>query len=129
LSSGPGEFDLTAAWYRKVQGDLRAFLEGFATRLEGAIPGHVTVERKRDGLFSKISHVAQVTIDTGPNLYTLRVDHNHLSAVRAKLVRGVTLKSEVLDLSEWLAALTADLKRLTELTGAAHDVLQDFLMS
>jgi hypothetical protein len=129
VSSGPGEFDLAAAWYRKAQGDLRAFLEGFAIRLEGAVPGHVTVERKRDGLFSKTSHVAQVTIDTGPNLYTLRRENNHLEAVRAKLVRGVTLKSEALDLPEWLAALTVDLKQLAEQTGAAHDVLQDFLMS
>jgi hypothetical protein len=42
LTSEPGDFDLSAAWYRKSQGDLRAFLEGFATRMEGAIPGHVT---------------------------------------------------------------------------------------
>jgi hypothetical protein len=129
LTSGPGDFDLSAAWYRKAQGDLRAFLEGFATRMTGAIPGHVTVERKRDGLFSTTSHVVKVAIDAGPSVYVLHLENNHLSAVRAKSVRGVTLKSEPMDMPEWLAALNADIQRLAERVGAAHGVLHEFLMS
>ena len=77
MTSGPSDLDLSAAWYRKAQGDLRAFAEAFATRMEGAIPGHVTVERKRDGLFSKSTHVAKVAIDTGPNVYVVRLEKNH----------------------------------------------------
>jgi hypothetical protein len=129
LTSESDEFDLRAAWYRKAQGDLRAFLEGFAARMEGAIPGHVTVERKRDGLFSKTSHVIKVAIDTGPGVYVLSLENNHLTALRAKAVRGVTLKSEAMDLPDWLAALNSDIQHLAERAGAAHDVLHDFLMS
>jgi hypothetical protein len=129
LTSGPSDLDLSAAWYRKAQGDLRAFAEAFATRMEGAIPGHVTVERKRDGLFSKSTHVAKVAIDTGPNVYVVRLEKNHLSALRSKSVRGVTLKSEPMDFPEWLNALNADVQRLAERAGATHDVLHDFLMS
>ncbi len=129
VTSGPGDFDLSAAWFRKAQGDLRAFLEGFATRMEGAIPGHVTVERRRDGLFSKTSHVVKVAIDAGPAVYVLHLDNNHLSALRAKSVRGVTLKSEAMAVPEWLAALNADVQRLAERADAAHGVLHDFLMS
>ena len=129
MTSGPGDFDLSAAWYRKAQGDLRAFLEGFAVRMEGAIPGHVTVERRRDGLFSKTSHVVKVAIDAGPSVYVLHLDNNHLSALRSKSVRGVTLKSEPMAVPEWLVALNADIQRLAEQVGAAHGVLHDFLMS
>ena len=129
MTSGPGDFDLSAAWYRKSQGDLRAFLEGFATRLEGAIPGHVTVERRRDSLFSKTSHVVKVAIDTGGNVYVVCLENNHLSALRAKAVRGVTLKSESMEFPGWLAALNADIQRLAERVDAAHGVLHDFLMS
>lgn len=129
MSGGPGEFDLSAAWYRKAQGDLRAFLEGFAARMEGAIPGHVAVERRRDGLFSKTSHVVKVAIDAGASVYSLCLDGSRLSALRAKSVRGVTLKSEAMDLPEWLNALNADVQRLADQTGAAHGVLHDFLMS
>jgi hypothetical protein len=123
------DFDLSAAWYRRAQGDLRAFLEGFATRMERAIPGRVTVERKRDGLFSKTSHVAKIAIDTGPNVYVVALEHKQLTALRSKAVRGVTLKSEPLDFPDWLAALRADIERLAERDGAARDVLHDFLMS
>jgi hypothetical protein len=129
LTSGPGEFDLSTAWYRKAQGDLRAFLEGFATRLEGAIPGHVTVERKPDGFFSSMSHVVKVAIDVGANLYVVALERNHLTALRAKSVRGVTLKTETLDFPDWLNALNADIQQLAERAGVAHDVLHDFLMS
>jgi hypothetical protein len=129
LTSGPGEFDLSTAWYRKAQGDLRAFLEGFATRMEGAIPGHVTVERKYDGLFSSTSHVVKVEIETGANLYVVALERNHLTAWRSTAVRGVTLKTETLDFPDWLNALNADIQRLAERAGAAHDVLHDFLMS
>lgn len=129
MTTGSGDFDLSAAWYRKAQGDLRAFLEGFAARMEAAIPGHVTVDRKRDGLFSKTSHVVKVAIDAGPGVYVLALENNHLSALRAKAVRGVTLKSEPMDLPDWLAALNSEVQRLAERTGAAHDVLHDFLMS
>ena len=128
-TSGPDEFDLSAAWYRRAQGDLRAFLEGFAARMEGAIPGHVSVERRRDGLFSKSSHVIKVTISAGSVVYALQLENNHLAALRAKAVRGVTLKSEVMPVPEWLVALNADVQRLAEQAGAAHDVLHDFLMS
>jgi hypothetical protein len=34
--------------------------------MAGAIPGHVTVERRRDGLFSTTSHVIKVAIDPVP---------------------------------------------------------------
>lgn len=127
--SGPGEFDLSAAWYRKAQGDLRAFLEGFAARMEGALPGRVTVERRRDGLFAKTSHVVKVAIDAGPAVYVLHLENNHLSALRAKSVRGVTLKSEPMAVPEWLAALNVEIQRLAEQVDAAHGVLHDFLMS
>ena len=129
MTSEPGDFDLSAAWYRKAQGDLRAFLEGFATRMMGAFPGHVTVERRRDGLFSTTSHVVKVAIDAGPSVYVLFLEHNRLSALRAKSVRGVTLKSEPMTVPEWLAALNADVQLLAERAGAAHGVLHDFLMS
>lgn len=129
MTSGPGEFDLSTAWYRKAQGDLRAFLEGLATRMEGAIPGHVTVQRKPDGLFSSTSHVVKVAIDTGANIYVVALERNHLTALRAKSVRGVTLKTETLDFPDWLNSLNADIQQLAERAGVAHDVLHDFLMS
>jgi hypothetical protein len=62
VSGEPGDFDMSAAWIRRSQGDLKAFMEGLAARLDGAVPGRVSVERKRDGLFAKTSHIVRVAI-------------------------------------------------------------------
>jgi hypothetical protein len=129
LSDGPSDFDMSAAWLRKAQGDLKAFMAAFAARMSDAIPGRVTVDRRRDGLFSSTSHVIQVTIDAEGNVYSLALDKAHLTARRTKAVRGVTLKSEELPVPEWLAALHRDIQRLAEHAGSAQSVLHDFLMS
>ncbi|MGH7097167.1 MAG: hypothetical protein ACREE4_05845 [Stellaceae bacterium] len=129
MDTEAGDFDLGMAWYRKAQGDLRAFMEAFAARLDGAVPGRVKIERRRDGLFSRTNHVVKVTITGEANAYVLSLDDGRLSAARAKSVRGVTLKSETMDFPEWLSALNADLQLLAERAGNAQGALHDFLMS
>ena len=52
------EFDLNAAVLRHSERDMRAFMAALAVRLETALPGRVTIERKRDGL-SEVTSVLQ----------------------------------------------------------------------
>ena len=129
MSDGSDAFDLNAAWMRKAQGDLGAFMEAFATRMTGALPGRVAVERKREGFFSSRTRVVKVTIETGQHIYSLVFDSARLAAQRAKAVRGVTLKSEILPVPEWLAALNHEVEALSGELGAARRVIHDFLMS
>ena len=125
----PAEFDTGAAEIRRGHGDMRAFMEGLAARLEGALPGAVVVDRERDGLFSRTSHAASVTVTLERWVYAVALVHGHAKCRRAKTVRGVTLSSEEMTLPAWLAALSADLRTLGDQAGAAHDALHDFLMS
>lgn len=104
-------------------------MEGFAVRMEGALPDHVRVERKRDGLFSSSSHAVKVTVDTGSNIYALERHHGHFVARRTKAVRGVTLRSEEMAIPDWLDALNRDVMGLAGQAESAHGVLHDFLMS
>lgn len=129
MTQDPNDFDLSAAWFRKAQGDLKAFVEAFAVRMEGAIPGHVLVDRKRDGLFSKQTHVHKISIRTDAALYVLAFDKSQISAHRSKEVRGITLKSETLPVGDWIAALNRDVAALSQRAGSEQDVLQKFLMS
>jgi len=123
------DFDLSAAWFRKAQTDIKAFMEGFVARMESALPGRVRVDRKRDGLFSSTSHAVKIEIDTGQNIYQLTLEHGRMIAHRTKAVRGVTLKSEELAVPEWLEALNHDVQHLADHADSAHGVLHDFLMS
>jgi hypothetical protein len=127
--SGPSEFDLSAAWLRKAQGDLKPFMEAFAARMQGAVPERVSVERKRDGFFAKTSHTVKVTVEGEQAVYILALDRMRLTARRAKVVRGVTLRSDEMAVPDWLAALNGEMQSLAERGVSARNVIHDFLMS
>jgi hypothetical protein len=129
MASDVTEFDMGAAWFRRANSDMKAFLEGLAVRLEGALPGRVTVDRKRDGLFSRESHVARIDITLDNSLYSIEANRGHATARRSKIVRGITIKSEQVPIPEWLNGLIAEIRALGELAGGAHAALHDFLMS
>ena len=122
------EFDAGAAAVRRAQGDMRAFLEGLAVRLQGALPGQVAVERASDGLFSGRTHVARISVTLDQWVLDIALRHGHTQCRRAKSVRGVTLRTEEMALPAWLGALGAELRTLGEQSGAAHEALHDFLM-
>jgi len=127
MTGGPDDFDLNAAWLRRSQTELRAFMEAFAVRLEGALPGRVTVERHRDGLLSKTSHVSKVTLQGDRAVYQITNDKTGIAAVRSKLVRGVTISSSPMAVPAWLAEVRAEVQTLAGQIGEASDVLHDFL--
>ncbi|WP_298134925.1 hypothetical protein [Acidiferrobacter sp.] len=122
-------FDLHAAWIRRAQTDLHAFLEGLATRLEGALPGRVQVARKHDGFLKSTRHVAAITIQTDGSRYLLEICGPDIRASRQHEVRGVVLKTESLPLDRWLKDLEDDLRRLSGALENSRGILQDFLTS
>lgn len=126
LSSGMG-FELVAASLRADAGDTRAFLEALARKLEGALPNRVRVERT-GGLFSRNHAVGRVQVMLGDWEYDLAAGPgNALDARRTHLVRGVALKSEPVDLDEWIDALSAELAELARHSAQDHAALQRLL--
>ena len=93
MATNIDSFDLDAAGVRRATGDLRAFSNALAARLEGALPERVVVRRVRDGLFSKESHVAQIEVRGERAVYLLAFTHGGVSATRAKSVRGVVIST------------------------------------
>ncbi len=127
MSADLDDFDLLAAQLRRSQTDMGAFMEAFAARLEGALPGKVKVERRSNGLFSNASHVSRVVIDTDRAVYDLSMAKGAVIASRAKVVRGVRLSSTSLPVVAWLAEVRAAVEAYAEAQGAASDGLHDFL--
>jgi hypothetical protein len=127
MSSEPDDFDVEAAWLRRSQGDLRAFMEALAVRLEGALPQHVSVDRRRDGLLSKTSHVARIEIRNDAAVYVITFISGVLAATRAKVVRGVVISTAPVAIARWLADVRAEVRKMAEQSGDSADVLHDFL--
>lgn len=129
MDAGVDPFDLSAAYLRKARGDTRAFMEGLAARLEGALPDAITIRRKRAGLFSNISHVTAISVATETSILSLTLEHGTLHASRSKVIRGVAIGSTDMSVPAWLEEVTRSVGAAGADAEAARAALHDFLLS
>ena len=122
-----GGFELLAASLRASGGDLKAFVEVLADKLEQALPGRVTVERRAVRRFSKERRVARIELALGDNRYIAVAGGGALETRCARAVRGVVLKSEALPLDAWLEALARDLALEAEASEQSRLALEQLL--
>lgn len=104
------DLDLLAASLRADAGDLRAFVEGLAVKLEEAVPGAVRVERRRSGMFGP-KEITRITLDAGDRRLELRAGGGSIETLSSRLSGGIVLKSEPVDTDAWLTALGEALSR------------------
>jgi hypothetical protein len=106
----PGDvLDLAAASGRVDRVDTQAMLDALAVRLEEAVPGAVSVKRRRVGGFrSKRTEVERIAVDLGDQRFELTQAGAGVACVRAKVVRGITLKRDELPTQAWLRELVEE---------------------
>ena len=102
----PGDFDLLASSLRADARDVDSFFDVLATKLAGALPDRVEVER--GGLLGR-SKPRSVVVSLGDRLYEADRGRHGVACRRRTVVRGIALKSEDLELGAWIDALSADL--------------------
>lgn len=126
-SEDDGGFELLSASLRASSGDLKTFVEVLANKLDQALPGRVTVERRAVKRFSKEKRVARIEVALGDNRYIALAQGGALETRCAKAVRGVVLKSEVLSLDAWLEAIGHDLAIEAEASEQSRLALEQLL--
>jgi hypothetical protein len=99
------DLDLLAASLRADAGDLDAFVEGLAVKLEQAIPDHVRVYRWRGG-FRRPKQVRKIAVDAAGRRFELRASAGSIETDCSRLSGGIVLKTETLDTESWLKALS-----------------------
>ena len=100
-------FDLVAASLRADARDLEVFLEVLAGKLLGSLPGLVGVEHE-GGLFSR-RRVKRLQVQLGEHRYVLARGGAGLQGSHSQAVRGITLKTEVLAIEDWIDGLSRHL--------------------
>ncbi len=126
--SEPMRTELFAASLRADNTDIKAFLEALAVKLEGALPNSTTVMRQ-SGLFSREHPVKEVAVSLGDYQYRIgRERQGPLVAVRAKIVRGIVLKTEQLPVDEWIEDLSEALAQVAGQSAQARAALERFLL-
>jgi len=99
------DLDLVTASLRADTTDLQAFVEALAIKLEDVLPGRVRVDRRRSGLRGP-KVVNRITINAGDRRLELVSDGGALETRGARLSGGIVLKTEMLDIDAWLAAVS-----------------------
>src|SRR3954454_20012340 len=115
------DFDLDAAGLRADSADLKTYIEVLARKLELALPGQTTVDRRSKRLLSREKVVETITVALGDFVYELRANGQ---ASRAKAVRGVTIKTEPLAVDDWVQALADDLSARADESAEARAALE-----
>ena len=98
------DLDLVAASLRADTGDIHAFVEGLAAKLEHAVPGLVEVQRRREGLLGP-KVVQRLSLRAGDQRLELRAERGAVQTSRARVSGGIVLKTEPLETDAWLAAV------------------------
>lgn len=102
-------FDLVASELRADSDDLTLYATVLAGKLSGALPAQTEVRYTGGGLLGGPKHVAGIAVTLGEMRYELSQRKRGLTCRRARIVRGIAIKTEELDLAEWIDALSRDL--------------------
>ena len=124
----PLEVEMLAASLRASSTDLRAFMEALAVKLEGSLPNQTTVVR-HSSLFSRDHPVKEIAVILGDYQYRIsREKQVPLVTLRAKMVRGIVLKTEQLPMLQWIDDLAAALAQEATQSAQARAALERFLL-
>lgn len=122
------DFDLVAASLRADRGDLEAFVEALAVKLEGALPGAARVSRARGGLFGGGGkRVERIEVQLGSDEYELEHGRGAVDCRRRTVVRGIALKNDALSVDEWIDAVSRALVAEADQSEHARTALERLL--
>jgi hypothetical protein len=126
--SEPMRTELFAASLRADKTDLKTFLDALAVKLEGSLPDYTRVTRQ-GGIFSREHPVKEVAVSLGDYQYRIsRERQGPLVAMRAKVVRGIVLKTEQIPVEQWIEELSEALSMLAGQSVQARAALERFLL-
>jgi hypothetical protein len=126
--SEPLRVEMFAASLRADNTDVKAFLEALAVKLEGALPGLTTVTRQ-GGMFAREHPVREISVSLGDYQYRIGRDkQGPMTAQRAKIVRGIVLKTEQIPVDQWIDELSEALVQVAGQSMQTRAALERFLL-
>jgi hypothetical protein len=123
--SQPADIDLVAASLRADAGDLRVYVEELARKLDQSFPGLCTI--RRSGLLGK-GAVRAITVALGEGRYELEHKNGAVVTRHFSVVRGISVKSEELDLEPWIDSLASHVVAEAERSERGRLALENLLI-
>lgn len=126
---GPSEIELLASSLRLNSSDLSNSMSALASVLESVSPGNCTVRRRKQGIVSKKTTIEEISLRLGDSRYTAARagSTKGLTCTRAKVVRGIVIKTEEMDANQWVDSLAKDLASEAARSQSARDAVSRLL--
>ncbi len=126
--SEPMQVELFASSLRADATDLKAFMEALATKLAGSLPDHTQVTR-HSSLFSREHPVREIAITLGDFQYRIMRERQGFPVTsRAKVVRGIVLKTDAIPMEQWIEELATSLAQISMQSEQSRAALERFLL-
>jgi hypothetical protein len=124
----PLQVDMLAASLRADRSDLNAFMEALASKLGGSLPEQTQVTRQNK-LFSREHPVIAINVALGESQYQIvRERQGYPITSRAKIVRGIVIKTEQIPMEQWIDEIANALATLSTQSMQARMALERFLL-
>jgi hypothetical protein len=121
-------FDLSAAGLRADGADVAVFFGALADKLEQALPGRTSVERRGGGLLGRGPRTARsVQVELGACRYRLELEGGVLRGSRERRSGGIAIGRDALDADAWIEAVTGDLQEEATRDAGARLALERLL--
>jgi hypothetical protein len=101
------DYLVSASLLRRGQDSL-GLVADLAARLERSLPNHVNVDRAG---WANRKKVKSLVVNLEPDRFRIDVDRRGPIAWIDQVVRGICLRSEQVDMDDWLQRLAASLSR------------------
>jgi hypothetical protein len=119
-----GGIDLLAASLRADARDLDTFFEVLASKLSASFPESTSVDREG---FRGRGRVKSISVELGEHRYELMRAAAAVTCLRARRVRGIVLKSDELEVDDWIDSLSHDLGEAADKSERGRNALERML--
>lgn len=121
-------FDSLASALRADSGDLSTFHEVLSQKLEQALPSGAVKSRRGGMPWHAKRPLESLVVDLGDESFEATHARGGFEYRIAKVVRGITVKSQSVDFPVWLDALIKALWEHANASEAARQSLERFLL-
>jgi hypothetical protein len=122
------ETDLLAATLKDGIEESQDLLDFLALKFEGPL-SHLISVRRKGGLFSRKHSVEEITLRFTERHFQIGRDSRGIITSKIlKEVRGIVVKTNVVEIEEWISELALELSRQAERSTALRSALSQFIL-
>ncbi len=121
------DLELAAASLRADSSDVRILVNALADELGDALGNRLTVQRV-GGLLRRSGEIRSIRIELGEDQYAAELAGDQMTCTVAHSSGGIRIRSERVDVGEWLQRLLADLKSEAARSQAVRQALESIVI-